>query len=202
MTLINRICLYIYRSMNKLFFKLAKIYYSIFLKFFSVNYTNTPKIIGKLILSNKGSINLGDNITFCSKHRANLAGIYKPCSIAVLKGATLLIKENTGLSGCSIFCSKNIEIGKNCIIGANTHIWDTDFHPLNKDDRKTGNNEKIKKESIRIGNDVFIGANCIILKGVTIGDNSIIGAGSVIRQSIPENQIWAGNPAVFIKIIK
>lgn len=52
-----------------------------------------------------------------------------------------------------------------------------------------------------IEDNVFIGARCIILKGVTIGENSIVGAGSVVTKSIPANEIWAGNPAKFIRKI-
>ena len=54
-------------------------------------------------------------------------------------------------------------------------------------------------KGIRINNDVFIGANSIILKGVEIGKCSVIGAGSIVTKCIPENEIWAGNPAMFIK---
>ena len=59
---------------------------------------------------------------------------------------------------------------------------------------------RIEKPVI-IENSVFIGAQSIILKGVTIGKNSIIGAGSVVTKNVPANQIWAGNPARFIKNI-
>ena len=52
-----------------------------------------------------------------------------------------------------------------------------------------------------IGNDVFIGTNSLILKGVEIGDRSIIGAGSVVTKSVPASEIWAGNPAVFLRKI-
>jgi len=52
-----------------------------------------------------------------------------------------------------------------------------------------------------IEDNVFIGANCIILKGVKIGDRSIIGAGSVVTKNVPSDQIWAGNPAKFIREI-
>ena len=57
------------------------------------------------------------------------------------------------------------------------------------------------EKPVVIGNDVFIGAKSIILKGVIIGENSVIGAGSVVTKSVPANQIWAGNPAKFIRNI-
>ena len=65
-------------------------------------------------------------------------------------------------------------------------------------DRKT---DHPKTAEVKIGNNVFIGANTIVLKGVTIGDRSIIGAGSVVTKNIPEDEIWGGNPAKFIRKI-
>ncbi|MNL65825.1 2,3,4,5-tetrahydropyridine-2,6-dicarboxylate N-acetyltransferase [compost metagenome] len=59
--------------------------------------------------------------------------------------------------------------------------------------------ETIKKEPIIIEQDVFIGANSIILKGVTIGARSIIGAGSIVTKNVPADEIWGGNPAKFIR---
>ena len=56
-----------------------------------------------------------------------------------------------------------------------------------------------RKHNIKIGNFVFIGARTIICSDVEIGDNSIIGAGSIVTKNVPPNQIWAGNPAKFIK---
>ena len=81
-----------------------------------------------------------------------------------------------------------------------TFVYTTDFHSLNKDIRKTSDDLKSRKcAPVIIENDVFIGAHCIILKGVTIGEGSIIGAGSVVTKSVPAGEIWAGNPAHFIR---
>ena len=57
----------------------------------------------------------------------------------------------------------------------------------------------IRTKPVHIGENVFIGGHCVILKGVTIGDGAVIGAGSVVTKSIPAGEIWAGNPAKFIR---
>jgi acetyltransferase-like isoleucine patch superfamily enzyme len=87
------------------------------------------------------------------------------------------------------------------MIGGSTKIWDTDFHPLRADTRVDNPNEGYKSRPIIIGSNVFIGGFSIILKGTSIGDGSIIGAGSVVSGIIPSGEIWAGNPARFIKKI-
>lgn len=93
----------------------------------------------------------------------------------------------------------NIKILNNVKIGG-TCIYTSDFHSLNAEIRRSKEDLQQRKTApVTIGNDVFIGAHCIILKGVSIGDNSIIGAGSVVTKSIPSGEIWAGNPAHFIK---
>ena len=81
-------------------------------------------------------------------------------------------------------------------------VYDTDFHSLDPAVRNSENDLKERVEKpVLIKNNAFIGAHSIILKGVTIGENSIIGAGSVVTKSVPDNQIWAGNPAKFIRNI-
>lgn len=60
----------------------------------------------------------------------------------------------------------------------------------------------IKSRPVNIGKNVFVGGHVIILKGVTIGDGAIIGAGSVVTKDVPTNEIWAGNPATFVKKVK
>jgi len=158
------------------------------------------EVKGKFFLRFNGCVRLGDNLVFNGMTRFNVVGVTKECSIFVKEGAKLSIGNHSGFSGVSLVCYNRIDIGEYCNFGGNVSIWDTDFHPLSYVDRRVHNEEKIVNKPILIGNDVFVGANSIILKGVTIGDRAIIGAGSVVTCNIPPNEIWAGNPARFIKV--
>lgn len=84
---------------------------------------------------------------------------------------------------------KEIVIGDHVMVGANTCIGDRDDHP-----ERLGTSP----QPVHIGNNVFIGMHCIVMKGVTIGDNSIIGAGSIVTKDIPANCIAAGVPCKVI----
>ena len=76
------------------------------------------------------------------------------------------------------------------------------MHSLDYQVRKNNRNDNVLSSEIRIKSGAFVGSRCIILKGVTIGEHSIIGAGSVVTKNIPNNEIWAGNPAKFIRSIQ
>lgn len=112
-------------------------------------------------------------------------------------GGTLLIGDGVGISNSAITCWERVEIGNNVLIGSGVRIYDTDFHPLESSyrygEKKDGS--RTIHDPVYIEDGVFIGAGSIILKGVRIGKNSIVGAGSVVAKSIPEGEIWAGNPA-------
>lgn len=188
-----------YKCRNKLFSIITKLY-------IENRYINCrlgkgfkTDAIFHLSLNNYSTLIIGEECNFVSRTSTNFVGINKNVSICVENNAKLIIGNNCGFSGTSIYCSFNIKIGSFCNFGGNTFIWDTDFHPLNFMDRREHNNKKISKKSIIIGNDVFVGANSIILKGVKIGDRVVIGAGSVITKNIPSDEVWAGNPAKFIK---
>ena len=128
------------------------------------------------------------------------SGINGKCRIHVRDKGELIIDENVGISDVTITCHEKILIGKNVLIGVGSQLRDTDNHSLNPNDRLVGKDWVNKKTApIKIGDNVFIGANVFVLKGVEIGRNSIVGAGSVVSRDIPENEIWAGNPARFIK---
>jgi acetyltransferase-like isoleucine patch superfamily enzyme len=95
--------------------------------------------------------------------------------------------------GTVISAKHSIEIGENCAISWNCTIIDDDMHTIKYTD--TENFRKVRGNFVKIGNRVWIGANSIILKGVTINDNVIVAAGSVVRDDIPSNSIVSGNPA-------
>lgn len=132
----------------------------------------------------------------------NPIGVPQPCSLIVYKGGIIRIGNNVGISQTTMVAFDRIEIGNNVKIGGGTSIYTSDFHSLDYRIRRTkADLENRKTASVIIGNDVFIGARCIILKGVNIGDNAILGAGSVVSKNIPANEIWGGNPAKFIRKI-
>jgi acetyltransferase-like isoleucine patch superfamily enzyme len=146
-----------------------------------------------------GNTVIGDNCTFNSTANFNAVGMFKNCSIFVWKEATLTIGNNSGFSGVSIFAEVGITIGNYCNFGGNVCIWDTDFHSLDYMERRQVFEQNRISKPITIGDDVFVGANSIILKGVTIGNRAIIGAGSVVTKNVGDDEIWAGNPAKFIR---
>ncbi|MCK6541058.1 acyltransferase [bacterium] len=153
-----------------------------------------------------GKMEIGKQLTLVNSTHYNYMGIIKECSIIAGKNAFLKIGDFCGFSGISIYASQYIEIGDHVMIGGNCFIWDTDFHSLRFDQRKIeleyGTSAGVSSKPIRIADGVFIGANSIILKGVSIGSKSIVGAGSIVSKDIPPEEIWAGNPARFISKLK
>ena len=101
------------------------------------------------------------------------------------------IGAGCGFSGTVIAAFKQIVLANDVICGANTLITDSDWHP---EDPRAG-----VSAPVIIGSHVWLGVNATVLKGVSIGDNSVIGAGSVVTRDIPANVIAAGNPCKVIK---
>ena len=116
-------------------------------------------------------------------------------SLRIEKNAEIQIGSNTYLSAsCLLRAAKKITIGDNCAISWNVTILDSDFHEYCVDNILQNNTKEVT-----IGNNVWIGNNVIILKGVTIGDYAIVGAGSVVTKNIDSYTVVAGNPARKIK---
>ena len=128
-------------------------------------------------------------------------GDNRPCKFLVNKNGNLLIGNNSSMTATTIICHKSIIIGDNVKIGGGTTIFDTNFHSLNYKIRAS-NDDLLDAicSPVVIKDHVFIGTSCIIGKGVVIGFHSIVAAGSVVVKSIPDNEIWGGNPAIFIRL--
>lgn len=153
-----------------------------------------------LNISPKSRVNIGKNVTISSGPRYCITTA-SSSKIEVQDGATLKIGGGTGMSNVSLICTNSITIGNNAGFGAGCLIIDSNFHSLDYRARRdfTQNNNDTASSPIVIEDDVFVGAQCVILKGVTIGARSVIAAGSVVVKSIPPDCIAGGNPCVVIK---
>ncbi len=145
-----------------------------------------------------GKVRIGDNFYFSSGDAVNPIGSNLQGAIYVESGASLTIGNDVGLSCTRMWINDSIKIGNHVKIGGCVLMTDTDAHPIDFMARRSSN-EGTKSAPIVIEDDVWIGAHCVILKGVTIGARSIIGAGSVVTKSIPTDCVAAGNPCRVIK---
>lgn len=177
------------------------------LLFYKVLYRNIRvgkkvKCWGRIIISKSPDSNIviGDNVHIVSDHvRASIA-LYSKCKLQAFFKSKIIIGNNVGLNGTAITCrTTSVEIGAGTIIASNCIIIDSDFHVPWPPDNRTYNLGYERDRRVKIGNNVWIGLNCTILKGVTIGENSIIGAGSVVVNDIPPHVLARGNPAKVIK---
>jgi len=134
---------------------------------------------------------IGENCTFRSDQTSNLIGVNHKCVLSTHdKDARIKIGSNCGFSGVTIGAAKEISIGNHVLCGANVVITDFDWH---LDISNT------QPEPVIIHDNVWIGLNSVVLKGVEIGANSIIGANSLVTMNIPENVIAGGNPCKVLK---
>lgn len=148
-----------------------------------------------------GRITIGDNFYLSSGNGVNPIASNLQADVYVEPGATLTIGNNVGMSSTRLWIHESARIGNNVKIGGCVLITDTDAHPMDYVARRSSN-EGTKSAPVVIEDDVWIGAHCIILKGVTIGARSVIGAGSVVTKSIPADCVAAGNPCRVIKNLK
>lgn len=144
-----------------------------------------PKIKGKLILENLGDLNIGDKF--------NLFGSPVPIYIEITPNAHLNIGNNVFVNyGVEIRCSTKVKIGDNVLFGPLVSIMDRDFHQVEPV-------SPVNSGDINIGNNVWLGRSVTVLSGVTIGDNSVIAAGSIVTKDVPPNVLVGGVPAKVLK---
>lgn len=177
--------------------------FKILLRINAVEFGNgirTFNAVPALVVSSKCSkFLIGYNVTFNNYTDQSWNSKNK---IYVREDATLTIGDNSGMNGAMIYCAHSISIGKFVNIGGGTRISDTNHHNLDWQQRRDPHTNLIAKTApITIEDDVFIGANCYIGKGETIGARSIIAAGSVVVKSIPADCVAGGNPCKIIKRI-
>lgn len=158
-------------------------------------------IHGHLGLSIKGRAEVGDNVYISSGMDMNPLCARDNGFICVEKGAVLSVGDYCLMSSPRIWALQEIVIGKHVMLGGNVTIVDSDCHSLDYEKRRDVRIDSQYKLSkpIRIEDDVFVGMNSMILKGVTLGARCVIGAGSVVTSSIPADCIAAGNPCKVIK---
>jgi len=141
------------------------------------------------------------------KHVSCYAGV----SFSIGKNGSCKVGDFTLLNGALIMAEERVEIGSYCLISWNVGIADSDFHPLDPAQRKMDAlalapfyeqrppRPSIRTAPVRIADNVWIGMGALILKGVEIGENSVIAAGTIVTKSVPANVVVAGNPGVIVK---
>ena len=141
-------------------------------------------------------ISIGDGCTFLSTTNANPLGLSIPCMVATWRSpgerAEVTIGKNCGFSGTMVGGILSVTLGDNVLCGPNTRIFDTDGHGF-------GDRRMMQAEPVVIEDNVWLGMNCMVLKGVTIGHHTIVGANSIVTQSLPPNVVAAGTPARVIR---
>ena len=184
------LCIKLYPQINRMI-----------LKAHGVVFGKNIQIPGKVSWLIRGArITIGDNFYLSSGNGVNPIASNLQADVYVEPGATLTIGNNVGMSSTRLWIHESARIGNNVKIGGCVLITDTDAHPMDYVARRSSN-EGTKSAPVVIEDDVWVGAHCIILKGVTIGARSIIGAGSVVTKSIPADCVAVGNPCRVIKII-
>ena len=189
---------------------IAPYYHTVFTKLlFSMNGVSYGKSffsrgIPLINVSLKGYFTTGDNLTISNGPYYSPTGRNRQCEFIVGEKASLVIGNHVGISSSAITCHYKITIGDYVMLGGNTAVYDTNFHSLDADDRKDPliDKQNTRKASVTIEDHVFVGAHSTVMKGVTIGHHSIIGACSVVTKDVPPYQVWAGNPAQFIREIR
>ncbi|MDY0143776.1 MAG: acyltransferase [Bacteroidales bacterium] len=151
-------------------------------------------------VKNGGKLVIGNNVYLNSRNHSYHINMYSGTKIiADRSGAIVEIGDDCRIHGTCLHAYNKISIGKNCLIAANTQIFDGGGHDLSFDNIYNRINTIGSSKEIIIEDAVWIGANSIILPGVRIGKGSVIAAGSVVTKDVKEMTIVGGNPAVIIK---
>lgn len=187
-------------------YRLTRLWGAVYLWFFKIAYPGfvvgkNAKIWGtfSVQLMEGGTLTIGDDFHLVSEPRRSAITHFSRAQFTVFPGGSIHIGRHVGLNGTALTSKCRIDIGDDTMIAANVIIVDSDFHvPWPPENRWINSTTGFDREVV-IGSKVWIGMNTVILKGSHIGDNSIIGAGSLVVGDIPANVLAAGNPARVIR---
>lgn len=143
-----------------------------------------------------GKVVLGDRVQVNTARWANPLNTPGATVLNAEDGAILELKAGCGVSSSHLIANVGIEIGEGSLIGAGSLLCDSDMHEV-----PLGSDRGTAMAPILIGKRVFLGARCIVLKGVNIGDGSVVAAGSVVVSDIPAGVMAAGKPAKVIRSV-
>lgn len=180
-------------------------WYKLLLKVMKVRYGKGLLLKGLPVVFNQrgAALCIGRDCVIKSSFLSNLVGLYARTIIVTrTPEAEIVIGDNVGISGATIYARKSIRIGNNTSIGGNVKVLDNDFHPIEIAPRLEDDKSKIGTRPIVIGKNCFIGCNTLILKGTVLGDGCVVGAGAVVCGVFEPNSVIAGNPARVIKTLE
>lgn len=147
------------------------------------------------------AIRIGHGCRIQSGFSRNPVGGFTPMALWVGPRGTLTIGNGVGLSNSTIVCLHAVSIEDEAYVGGGCRIYDTDFHPIDPEDRlKTpGGGQGMP---VRVGRRAFVGGHSLLLKGSMVGAAAVVGAGSVVRGRIPAGEVWSGNPARYQRTLR
>jgi len=146
-----------------------------------------------------GQLSIGDDCRMNSGFLCNPVGGSLRMGVWIGPGASLSIGHRVGISNSTIVCMDNITIEDDVFIGGDCKIYDTDFHSLSAAQRIRPPDRGARTAPVVVKARAFIGGHSLILKGTTIGEEAVIGAASVVTGDVPSREVWAGNPARFLR---
>jgi acetyltransferase-like isoleucine patch superfamily enzyme len=149
-----------------------------------------------------GTIRLGRGCRMQSGFAGNPVGEGHRLSLWVGPGGRLELGDGVGLSNSTIVCMEAVSIEDEALVGGGCRIYDTDFHSLDSEERRRPGNPGARTAAVAVRRRAFVGGHSILLKGTVVGEGSVVGAGSVVRGVVPARQVWAGNPARFVRELR
>ncbi|MDP9310093.1 MAG: acyltransferase [Chloroflexota bacterium] len=144
----------------------------------------------KLVIRGPGRVVFGADVNAWAHEERNVIITFSP-------DVTIRIGSHVRLNGVGLMAKRGITIGDHCILGS-TLLVDTDFHSLRRD-RATNPHAPVLSAPISIGDNVWLAGQTVVLKGVTIGANSVVGFRAVVTRDVPADVVVAGNPARVVR---